>query len=103
MALNVQTSDEGGSTVIRADGEVDLYSAPALRDAILKAAKGAQENVCVDLGAVAYMDSSGVATLVEGLKAAGQGGKGFILQKPSQQVMKVLKLSRLDAVFKIQE
>jgi anti-anti-sigma regulatory factor len=48
------------------------------------------------------MDSSGVATLVEGLQAAG-GASSFLLLAPSQSVMKVLQLSRLDSVFSIVE
>jgi anti-sigma B factor antagonist len=48
------------------------------------------------------MDSSGVATLVEGLKACADKKK-FILVNPSEPVMKVLKLARLDGLFRIQD
>ena len=53
------------------------------------------------LASVGYMDSSGVATLVEGLRAAKNSGKAFMLQMPSQSVMKVLQLARLDTIFTI--
>lgn len=102
MALELNVSEPDGNALIAAKGEVDLNSAPQLRDAILKAVKKAKTQVSVDLSAVAYMDSSGVATLVEGLKACREPAKAFVLLAPSQSVMKVLQLSRLDSVFNIQ-
>ncbi len=102
MALELDIREQDGKCLIVAKGEVDLYSSPALRDAILKGAKSGATALGVDLGAVAYMDSSGVATLVEGLKAAGGAGK-FVLVAPSQSVMKVLQLSRLDTLFDIRD
>lgn len=101
MALEIAVTDPDGDANIAVKGEVDLGSAPQLRDAILKAVKTAKAQVAVDLAGVGYMDSSGVATLVEGLKACREPGKAFVLLAPSQPVMKVLQLSRLDSVFTI--
>jgi anti-anti-sigma factor len=49
------------------------------------------------------MDSSGVATLVEGFKRARELDKAFVLVGPSRAVTKVLELTRLDSVFEIRE
>ncbi len=103
MALEVNETESGGGTLLTAKGEVDLSTAPQLRDAILKAVKKAGGPVSVSLAGVSYMDSSGVATLVEGLKACRETSKEFKLVAPSQSVMKVLQLSRLDSVFTITE
>lgn len=99
VALDIQ----GARVEVRADGEVDLYSSPVLRKAVLDAVAQAESGVRVLLTQVAYMDSSGVATLVEGLRAARDAGKTFSLAAPSQPVMKVLQLARLDAVFQIDD
>lgn len=101
MALELNVSEGDGRATVSVKGEVDLSSAPQLRDAILKAAKTVKSELAVELSGVVYMDSSGVATLVEGLKASRDPGRTFVLLSPSQQVMKVLQLSRLDAVFTI--
>jgi anti-sigma B factor antagonist len=88
--------------IVKVKGEVDLYSSPALREAILKAVQGAKgPGIAVDLSDVPYMDSSGVATLVEGLKASNQGKKQFTLLSPSAAVARVLELARLNSVFEI--
>ncbi len=102
MALELKQVEQDGNCIIEAKGEIDLYSSPQLREAILKACKSTKQKVGVRLTDVAYMDSSGVATLVEGLQAAG-GATAFLLLAPSQSVMKVLQLSRLDSVFSIVE
>mgnify|MGYP000945774159 CR=1 FL=1 len=81
---------------------MDLYSSPQLREALLAMINKANTDCAVDLRDVPYMDSSGVATLVEGLKAANQRQRAFHLVAPSSPVLKVLQLSRLDTVFKIE-
>lgn len=102
MGLDIKVEDEAGAQVIRVGGEVDLNSSPQLRAAILEQAKNGG-TLAIDLRDVPYMDSSGVATLVEGLKAVEPKGGKFILLAPSAAVSKVLQLSRLDSVFTIKE
>ena len=101
--LEINTREMDGKYLITVSGEVDLYSSPELREAVTKAIPKAQEAVGVDLSDVAYMDSSGVATLVEGLRSASQGNTEFVLVAPSQSVVKVLQLSRLDSVFTMRD
>jgi anti-sigma B factor antagonist len=102
MALELKQVEQDGNGIVEARGEIDLYSSPQLREAILKVCKSTKQKVGVNLSEVTYMDSSGVATLVEGLQAAG-GANSFVLVAPSQPVLKVLQLSRLDSVFTIVE
>ena len=99
MALEISTTEIDGKCLIKVNGEIDLYSSPELRTALTKAVPNARNGVGIDLSEVAYMDSSGVATLVEGLRAASQSNRAFVLVAPSGPVMKVLQLSRLDTVF----
>jgi len=103
MAVQISTTETEGGLVIKVTGEVDLYSSPELRGAISKATSAAQSTVAVDLSEVPYMDSSGVATLVEGLRATSQKDGAFVLLTPSTSVMKVLQLARLNTVFDIRD
>ncbi len=102
MAMDIEMRDDDAAVVIKVTGEVDLYTSPKLRTAVLDALKK-QATVGVDLSGVGYMDSSGVATLVEGLKSATDAKKDFVVVAPSSSVLKVLQLSRLDKVFAIRE
>ena len=99
--MEIERSELGGVAVLSVRGDVDLYTSPALRKAILGAVPAADTGVAVDLGGVDYMDSSGVATLVEGLRSAREHAKTFRIVTPSASVMKVLSLAKLDSVFEV--
>jgi anti-sigma B factor antagonist len=103
MGLKIEQTVRGDRTRISVHGEVDLYTSPDLRAALIKAVPAAEAGVEVDLSGVEYMDSSGVATLVEGFKSARENSKAFVLSTPSASVMKVLELARLDSVFDIEK
>ncbi len=100
MGLEIELSDAEGVSVVKPAGEVDLNTSPKLRQAVLNAIKGGG-SVSIDLSQVHYMDSSGVATLVEGLKSSAKGKGTFSLMRPSPSVLKVLQLARLDSLFNI--
>jgi len=100
--VELQENENGAWYVIGVKGEVDLNSSPRLRKAILGGIDS-HAQVGVDLAGAAYMDSSGVATLVEGLKRASEKKKTFALMRPSTAVTKVLHLARLDALFDIRD
>jgi anti-sigma B factor antagonist len=59
------------------------------------------QKVAVHLAGVSYIDSSGIAALVEGFQSARGKGQTFVLIEVSDAVMAVLKLARLDKVFTI--
>ncbi len=101
MGLTIEMEQSSDGSLIRVEGEVDLYSSPELRKAILKTTSSAKGGVAIDLSGVTYIDSSGVATLVEGLRSAGKNDTGFVLVSPSSAVMQVLELARLDSVFEV--
>lgn len=95
-----QVEDIAGFAVIHLAGEVDLSRSPAARKAILECLQ-ARHNLLVDLGAVTYIDSSGVASLVEGFQVARRMSLDFALVGVSDAALSVLRLARLDRVFPI--
>ena len=87
-----------GSVVVALEGEIDLEGSPAARKVLLDAV-GHGQPVYVDLSGVSYIDSSGIASLVEALQRARQGGTTFALASVSDAARRVLELARLDRVF----
>lgn len=86
--------------VLQAHGEIDLSNSSVLRKHIMNALNMADE-VLVDFSDVEYIDSSGIAALVEGLQFAQEHHKRFALLRPSARVRSILELARLDKVFTI--
>ncbi len=91
---------EGAATVITFSGEVDLENSPRARE-ILLGQVAQDRKVLVDLGGVEYIDSSGIASLVEAFQEARRRGTSFGLVCVSPPALRVLKLARLDRVFTI--
>jgi len=87
-----------GVSIVVLKGDVDLESSPTAREILLKSVAGT-DRVLVDLSSVTYIDSSGVASLVEALQAAKRNGGAFALVAASDPTRRVLELARLDKVF----
>lgn len=85
------------------EGQVTFESTPELREHLLQAAGKAGKAVVVNLQKVRYMDSSGIAVLVEGLKGSQTAGKSFGLFGLNKTTRNVIELVRLDKVFRIFE
>lgn len=94
------TEDQQGFKLVRVRGEVDLSWSQRLRKTILDALATTRP-VAVDLSQVTYIDSSGIAALVEGFQNARGKGQRFNLVAVSKPVHAVLELARLDRVFPI--
>ena len=99
VSTNGVAAERGdGYVLVRLSGEVDLSWSQDVRRAVLDAlATGTP--VGVELSAVSYIDSSGIAALVEGFQQARQNGGRFALVAVSDAVRAVLELARLDRVF----
>jgi anti-sigma B factor antagonist len=89
-----------GHLVVALGGDIDLDRAPTVRRQLLDCVKRRQD-VLVDLSAVTYIDSSGIASLVEALQWATKRGTGLRLVAVSPQALRVFELARLDKVFSI--
>lgn len=100
--MEITITDQGGVKVVALSGEVDLSTSPKVRDALLDCIFGGA-NVVVDLSQVAYIDSSGVASLVEAFQNGKSRGLGFALANVGETPLRVLKLARLDQVFVIHD
>jgi anti-sigma B factor antagonist len=90
------------STILDVSGDIDFANSVEVRESLLREIRGIRASrVVVNLSQVRYMDSSGVASLVEGLKASRDLGSRFILFGLSPSVREVLQLSRLIKVFEV--
>jgi anti-sigma B factor antagonist len=88
--------------VVAIEGEIDLDASPELRDLLLGRVEETG-SLHVELGGVTYIDSSGIATLVEAFQAARRLEREFALVGVSAAVARVLELARLDQVFTVLE
>ena len=102
MQISIRRVDT--TTIFDVSGDIDLANSPEVRKALLREVREIRTpRVLINLSEVRYIDSSGVASLVEGLKASRDLGSRFILFGLNGTAREVLQLSRLLKVFEVYE
>ena len=87
--------------VLQLEGEIDLHLSPEVAESLrLMVAKKPQVLV-VDLEKVTYMDSSGLAVLIEAMQNVQKYGGKFALANVQESVKHIFEIARLDQVFQI--
>lgn len=100
--MDISTRQNGASTVVDVIGDITLYNSPEVRRVVLSLFQvKSAPRVIVNLTRVNYIDSAGVASLVEGLKVARDRKSSFALFGLSRTAREVLELTRLIKVFEV--
>jgi anti-sigma B factor antagonist len=100
--MNATIRSNKGTQIVDIVGHIDLGTSPVLRKTMLESLKNA-DRLAANLAQVKYIDSSGIASLLEVLKASRSTGKKFMLFGLTSGVREVLQLTRLTGVFEIYE
>ncbi len=100
--MEYEIREVDGASVVMLQGDIDLESSPQSRKVLLECIdKGTA--LLVDMSGVSYIDSSGIASLVEALQKSRQSKSYFALVAVSEGAFRVINLARLDKVFTIHE
>jgi anti-sigma B factor antagonist len=101
-AIAASTRSVGEITIVDLVGQIDLGGSPALRKTLLSSLKDTN-HMAINLVGVSYIDSSGIASLIEVLQVARNAKKRLVLFGVGGAVFQVLQLTRLTSVFEIAE
>jgi anti-sigma B factor antagonist len=99
--IRVTGSGKDAAVVVTPEGDIDLSRSPALRTTLREAQAKKPGRLVIDLSSVDYMDSSGVATLVEALQIARRNNTKMVLCGLKDRVRSIFEIARLDTVFTI--
>lgn len=100
--MQISSREFDKTIIFDVSGDIDLANSPAVRKALLREMREKRTpRVVMNMSKVRYIDSSGVASLVEGLKASRDVGTRFILFGLSTTAREVLQLSRLLKIFEV--
>ncbi|MCB2177519.1 MAG: STAS domain-containing protein [Actinomycetales bacterium] len=101
MDVSVTSRQSGDRTVIEVKGEIDVYTAPALREEISSLVDAEHTTIVVDLTQVSFMDSTGLGVLVGALKKVRTLGGDLSLVINEEKILKVFRITALTQVFSI--
>ena len=91
-----------GATVVRLAGELDLYNAHAVREALIAACEESPDRLVVDLSGVNFIDSTALGVLIEA-RTRMANRRGFLLAAPGLETRRALEISGLDKHFTVHE
>jgi anti-sigma B factor antagonist len=101
MDLVVTTSVVGNRAVAAVSGEIDVYTAPALREKLIDLVDSGVTEVIVDMAQVGFCDSTGLGALVAAQNYARDRDAALSLAAAQERVLKVLRITGLDQVFRM--
>jgi anti-sigma B factor antagonist len=99
FALSVENADS--RAVVHVVGEVDMETAPALKDGLLRLASEGAQLVTVDLAETDFIDSTGLHAIVVAVNHLRELGGDLVVQSPSKNAARVLELSGLSTVVRV--
>ena len=99
--LGLEDAERNGATVLTVRGEVDIYTAPRLRERLIELVSQGRHQIVVDLEQVEFLDSTGLGVLVGGLKRVRSHDGDLSLVCTQSRILKVFEITGLDKVFTI--
>jgi anti-sigma B factor antagonist len=99
--LTLSTRVEGDATVVVVGGEIDVYTAPKLREQIIDLVSSGAYHLVVDMEGVEFLDSTGLGVLVGGLKRVRAHEGSLKLVCTQERILKIFRITGLTKVFPI--
>ena len=99
---NIDVVDRGSAMVVSPVGDIDMSRSPEFRSSLRAVNDGKPKRLVVNLEQVGYMDSSGLATLVECMRTAKGNSTEMILCGMNDRVRAIFEIARLDQFFHIE-
>lgn len=103
LDLGLEVDDRNGHTVLAVTGEVDVYTAPRLRERLVELVTEGKRKIVVDLEGVDFLDSTGLGVLVGGLKRLRSNDGDMSLVSTQSRILKVFEITGLTKVFAIHD
>jgi len=92
---------DSGVPIIELEGEVDVYTAPQLKQKMISLLDAGAQQMIVDLSKVEYLDSTALGVLIGGLKRMRERDGNLSLICPSPRIRRVFEITGLDKIFEI--
>ena len=103
MELGLDVTERNGKAILAVNGEVDVYTAPRLRERLVDLVSQGKHQVIVDLEGVDFLDSTGLGVLVGGLKRLRSHDGDLSLVCTQHRILKVFEITGLTKVFAIHD
>jgi anti-sigma B factor antagonist len=101
VELSLSAHTEEDRTVLEVGGEIDVYTAPQLRERLIELVERGSRHIVVDMEQVEFLDSTGLGVLVGGLKRVRAHDGSLRLVCAQERILKIFRITGLEKVFGI--
>lgn len=101
MELSLATRAVSDHVVLEIGGEIDVYTAPKVRERLIEMINSGQRYIVVDLSRVDFLDSTGLGVLVGARRRLDVSGGRLRLVCPHERLLKIFRITGLDSIFEI--
>lgn len=103
MDLSLDTRAQGDHMVVQITGEIDVYTAPKLREALIELVNDGHYHLVIDVERVEFLDSTGLGVLVGGLKRVRTHDGSLAVVCTQERLLKIFRITGLTKVFSIRD
>ncbi len=103
MQLGLHVTHHGRWAVVAASGELDMASAPSLRQCVMGLVGDGDVHIALDCSGLSFLDSTGLGVIVACLKRVRSHDGDLCLVCPEHRIRRVFSIPQLDRVFEIHE
>jgi anti-sigma B factor antagonist len=103
MDLRIDVREQDGWSVVDVAGEIDVATAPRLREQVISLIGDGRYRIVVDMAGVDFIDSTGLGVLISGLKRTRTHDGDFVLVCTEPRILKVFEITGLTAVFSVHD
>jgi len=101
--LKLDHHAKDGSEVVEVEGEIDVYTAPRLRELLIELVNKGHFRLIVNMEKVEFLDSTGLGVLVGGLKRVRAHDGSLDLVCTQERILKIFRITGLTKVFGIHD
>lgn len=103
MDLRIDVTERGDWSVLQVGGEIDIATAPRLREQLIRLVNDRRFNLVIDLEGVDFIDSTGLGVLIGALKRVKSHDGDLQLVATDSRILKVFEITQLDTIFQIHQ
>jgi anti-sigma B factor antagonist len=101
LKVSPRSLGDADARALDLEGEVDVYTAPVLRQAILDQVESGVKHLLINLTRVEYLDSTGLGILIGGVKRLKEQGGTLRLVGPSARIQRIFEITGLNKIFDV--
>lgn len=103
LNININFNEENNHWLVEAEGEIDIYTSPKLKEDVSKALEDKKADIVMDCKKLSYLDSTGLGTLIGILKIIRENDYKIYIRNLKPNIRKLFDITELDKVFTIEE